>query len=392
MKRFIISVLFVSVFFIGLGTIIEKTSAKFKSDEKALEIINRARTAIGGDANLRNVNSMTIMANITHTLETPETQVLKGGTMEINLQFPGMFSKMVKIGNPDNANGEAEIVKNVDVIVMKKGEGETVDLKGVGEDGNKNVVVIRKDGGEIKSEDVRVEGNKVIVTKKDGTTEELKIDGNSPTEKVIVRKNSDNNGVFVDESGKTYILDGNSTFVPNNKMHAKHDNGMRNNEMLRTTIGLLLTAPQGLDVTYKYLGEGNVDGSTVNIIGVESMGDSFKLFIDASTNLPKMISFEGKQHRMIFVKKDDMPNMQKGEKMEFKVDMPNSESVETQIKFSDFRSVNGISLPHRWIESVGGKTMMTTDITSFEINPANIVDKFKDTKVFVRTGKSTENN
>ena len=53
MKRFIFSILCVSVFFIGVGSLVERTGAKFKSDEKALALIDKARQAIGGDAAVR---------------------------------------------------------------------------------------------------------------------------------------------------------------------------------------------------------------------------------------------------------------------------------------------------------------------------------------------------
>lgn len=42
MKKFIFSILCVSVFFIGLGGLINQVGAKFKSDERALEIIKQA--------------------------------------------------------------------------------------------------------------------------------------------------------------------------------------------------------------------------------------------------------------------------------------------------------------------------------------------------------------
>ena len=43
MKRFTISVLAIAVFFIGLGSLIERTGAKFKSDPQALEMICEKR-------------------------------------------------------------------------------------------------------------------------------------------------------------------------------------------------------------------------------------------------------------------------------------------------------------------------------------------------------------
>src|SRR5690606_36168562 len=126
MKRFIISVLSVSVFFIGLGGIMEKTSAKLKSDARALELIRLARIAIGGDANIRNVRSMTITATTTHNLEINGVAETKQGTMEINLEMPGKFNKMVRIGNPSDNAVTSEVQKQTNVFVVRK-TGEAAD-------------------------------------------------------------------------------------------------------------------------------------------------------------------------------------------------------------------------------------------------------------------------
>ena len=67
--------------------------------------------------------------------------------------------------------------------------------------------------------------------------------------------------------------------------------------------------------------------------------------------------------------------------------MDSSETVERQVRFSDFRSVGGLLLPYKWTETVGGNAGETVDITSYEINPANIADKFQNQKVLIRTQK-----
>ena len=120
MKRFIVSVLCTSVFFIGLGSLIEKTSAKFKSDEKALALIAQARQAIGGDANIKNVRSMTIIGNSTHIFEMEGVQRNEQGGLEINFELPGKFNRMVRIGNPTGAEGSSEFHKEVDVLITKR--------------------------------------------------------------------------------------------------------------------------------------------------------------------------------------------------------------------------------------------------------------------------------
>ena len=61
--------------------------------------------------------------------------------------------------------------------------------------------------------------------------------------------------------------------------------------MLRTTLALLLTAPEGVDVGYTYVGEESVDGATCDVINAESAGSSFRLYLDKSSHLPKMVAF-----------------------------------------------------------------------------------------------------
>ena len=75
-----------------------------------------------------------------------------------------------------------------------------------------------------------------------------------------------------------------------------------------------------------------------------------------------------------------------------KKEMANAPKMEHLIKFSDFRSVGGLLLPYRWVETVDGKQSQITDITSYEINPANIADKFKHQNVFVRKMKPKSDN
>jgi hypothetical protein len=58
---------------------------------------------------------------------------------------------------------------------------------------------------------------------------------------------------------------------------------------------------------------------------------------------------------------------------------------ETLMKVSDFRSVGGVLLPHRWTTTVNGQTTETLDILSYDVNPADIADKFTKQRVLMRT-------
>ncbi|CAN5611819.1 hypothetical protein BH20ACI4_BH20ACI4_34810 [soil metagenome] len=368
MKRFIISVLCVSVFFIGLGGLVEKTSANFKSDARALELIRLARAAVGGDANIRSVRSMTISGTTTHTFKTDSTTDIKQGNLEINFEFPGKFSKMVRIGNP--GDGNEDIRKDVDVIVLKKDDG-TTDVKDLG-DGRK--VVIVKDGdGKVVSEDIKpADGERKIVIKKaDGTvvSEDVK-GGDSAT--------------WTTGDGKKIVVDKDVKFI----RAGEGGETFRHNEMLRTTLALLLTAPEGTDVSYIYAGEETVDGAACNAVNVEATGSKFKLYLDKTTNLPKMISYLGAPMRVMKMEKPASSGDAANKDVKvFVKKIDSSELIEHQVRFSDFRSVGSLLLPHKWTTTVGGNAGETVDITSYEINPANIAEKFQNQKVFIRTQK-----
>jgi hypothetical protein len=363
MKRFIVSVLCVSVFFIGLGGLVNKVGAKFKSDEKALELLRKARQAIGGEAAVADVKSMTILGKATKTFEVEGVAKTDQGDLEINFELPNKMSKMMKIGSGD---GDNQIVdKRANVIVMNKdGGGGNVQFRTEGDDA--------ANGDNVK---------KIIIKKSDGTTEEVKTSDKEP---IMLQRTGGNQTVVTSEDGKTVNVEGNKVFI------RKADGGgepFRSNELFRTTLSLLLTAPEDLEVTYTYLGEGSVDGNSCDIISASDGGSAFKLYLDKSTSLPRMMTFQSIKPFMIKIDTDAAKPDASGDMKVFTRQLAEPEMAEFQVKFSDFRSVGGLQLPFKWTQTVGGKDDEVTDITSYEINPANIADKFKEmpTKVFVRT-------
>ena len=371
-------ILLVSTFFIGLGSLIDHAGANLKSDAKALELIRQSRAAIGGETNINNVRSLTIAGTAAHFFDREGVQQTESGTLEINLQLPNQFSKMVKIGSldGDDTTGGME-KKRIEVIVMKDGDGNvlTEDVRG----DDKSITKIEKNGvilkeatdGNLKTDGVR----KIIIKKDDGSVREI-----NPGDKNVFFKKEGDTQTIKTEDGKTVILHKN--------IKTEDISGSRSNELFRTTLALLLTAPEGLDVSYNFAGEGDVDGNSCNIVEAQTGGSSFKLFLDKSNYLPRMISFMG----------IDLPNLVKlnktagdSQQKEIKVLVSTSDDaaqVEHQMKFSDYRNVGGLLLPYRWSETAGGKPAQNIDITNYEINPGNIGEKFQNQHTFIRMKKS----
>ncbi|MEZ5344435.1 MAG: hypothetical protein R2681_02670 [Pyrinomonadaceae bacterium] len=390
MRSFIVTAFIAAFFFIGVTALISDASANLSADAKAEELIKRSRQAIGGESAIDAVKSMTISGEISHIQTTNGEK--KVGSIEINFEFLGKFAKTIKIGEPD----ESKDGNNIKLV-------ETVIVSGDGTDGI-DVEIDSSNGDTWTSDD----GKKIVVRKmnKNSGDEKDKVE-----EKVIVRKKGDGDKSWTSEDGKTVIVeekidskgdktvwtkkDGNVLTIDKigeGGMNFRSSGFPRQNEFLRTTVALLLSAPEGVEANYKFIGEGTVDGKASNIIEVESKGAVFKLYLDASTNLPQMISFSEKHHEMVFASKDEKGNVSKKVIVELKKGSSEAKEVERQIKFSNFRKAGNLNFPHRWVETVDGKPEQTIDFKNFAVNPPDIANKFKNEKVFVRKIKPKSEN
>src|SRR5690606_7843704 len=231
-------------------------------DQKALEIVAKARQAIGGDAAIADVRGMVIKAQTTHIIKTDSTENLVGGETEITMMLPDKLMRTVKIGNGEAATGERHEMKSHDVVILKKGDGENVDF--VGKDG----VFTSNDGKTVV----------VRVGPKDGTAEWTPDgDKEAKVERVIVRGH---------EGGSTGV-------------------GIRHNELLRMTLMLLISAPEGYDVTYTYEGESSVDGTAVDVVAASFGGAAYRLHFDKYTSMPVAIGYSGPAAKIFKVRKTD---------------------------------------------------------------------------------------
>ncbi len=233
MKKFILSVLCAAVFFIGFGNSIEETGASFKSDEHALSLIKQAQTAIGGEEALKSVKALTIKGAMAKTLDLEDASRTQQIELEMNVQFPNRFAKTMKQSRVDNTTGE----KTVEAAEVRM---------------QRNAIVRNGNGGNVTYKIKRNKGDMVVDTAEA-----------SDMTKFIVNKD------------------------------LKMGSGMnaQQNELFRTTLPLLLTAPQGIDTTFNYIGDAEVDGNNCDIVEVVGGNLSVKLFLHKSSHLPRMISY-----------------------------------------------------------------------------------------------------
>lgn len=361
MKRFIVSILFATVFSIGLSALVESVGARFKSDEKALALIRQARLAIGGDQSIAEVRSLIIKGNSTHTFKIEGAARTESGETEIAIQLPDQLSKMVRIGRHDEPGAEAgKMVREKHDVIIMRGEAKGDELAATE---GKKVILKKIDDGNGEIEKVVIEGKEGEFTTSDG-------------KKVFLRRADGANVEKVFHGGKA-------------EMRAAHE-GARQNELLRLTLSLLLTAPEGMDVSYTYAGEGDVDGTTCNIVNAEFAGSNIRLFLSKASSLPVMVSYQGHAMPRVMAFKTSAPEgaePMKDKVVTFSHKIEAPETAEVQVRFSDYRGVNGVQMPYKWTTLVAGQPSEIFDVTTYDVNPANIADKFQNRKVFVRTKK-----
>ncbi|HKX83950.1 MAG TPA: hypothetical protein VJL58_07020, partial [Pyrinomonadaceae bacterium] len=219
---------------------------------------------------------------------------------------------------------------------------------------------------------------RVVIKKDDGSVQEL----GSGEAKIFLKKAGEPHEL----TWKTEDAEGKHIVVE--RAHRAEHDGMRQNELLRMSLGLLLSSPEGMDVNYTFAGEGDVDGTSCNIVNAEFGGSSVKLYISKASSLPVMLAYKGHQMPQMFELRVDGPKS--GEELKRDVvfvgrtEMTEPDTAEFQVRLSDYRGVNGVQLPYRWTTTVNGKADETFDVTTYEINPSNISEKFQHERMPLR--------
>jgi hypothetical protein len=326
-----------ATFIVGDFTIAHlNASASGLKDERAEALLAQARQAIGGEAAINAVTNLLINGKVSHKINLPDLQAQSvTGDVEMALELPDKLHKQFKIGSLPGAGAETDkkfMIKRADVIVHRSAEA-----------------------GEASPERIQ------------------------------------------------------------KRVAAPHSN-----DLSRLMFGLLLKASPAFGAAYNYLGEGTVDGTNADIVEARNeAGGAIKLYLDKQSHLPLMMSYRGvKRSQMLFIKKDgeNAANIEKdviilndekllsegphkftirkrGENGAMTEDVRSAplrvqmEEADIQLRFSDYRSVNGLMLPHRLVESVNGQETELTTVDSYQINVSNLAEKFKDSFQRVRVPK-----
>jgi hypothetical protein len=153
-------------------------------------------------------------------------------------------------------------------------------------------------------------------------------------------------------------------------------------ELTRIAIGWLLSSSSSFPVEFSYAGEAEAPDGKADALDVKGPnGFSARLFLDRETHRPLMLTYKGKR---IMMRTFTGPPRSKEEKEEIDKESKageaaaaNQPDVEYQIRFSEHREVDGISLPHRLTRAIDGEVNEEWEISKFQINPSLKAEKFE---------------
>lgn len=381
MKKFFLAVFGAVLLFLGLGVLTENIGAKFNSDEKALALIRQARMAIGGDAALAEIKGLSIKGSSTHTFDIDGVARTETGESEIVMQLSGVLARKMSIGDRQLA-ATGSVVEGIRWNSATEGATETITLSRSGEPSEARsetkIIVKRVDGSSepadavktitMNGEPIEVRAKTVILNGKDGQALTI---GQESTDVIVLNRDGENT-VFAKRidggSAGEANIDGNVV-----KVRSIPGKAVRSNELARLALMLLLTPPKGLDVSYRYAGEGNIGGIDVNTIDADIDGSIIKLHLDRYSNFPVAINYsEAKMMAIAFKGSTDGEVASADVKTrEFKmVGVSGDQNEDRQVRLSDFRSVNGVLLPYQWTTYVGETVIDSFAVASYEVNPA----------------------
>jgi hypothetical protein len=158
-------------------------------------------------------------------------------------------------------------------------------------------------------------------------------------------------------------------------------------DVARNLLAWLLTAPDSYQIQFTYAGEADAPEGKADILDAKNAeGFAARIFLDKKTHQPLMLSYRTVVPKMV-IRSVQAASSEEGEKKAKEMEkhaqdeiakaQQNAQESEVQIFYADFRSVDGLLLPHKITRSVSGEVSEEWEITKFKINPPLKAEKFK---------------
>lgn len=170
-------------------------------------------------------------------------------------------------------------------------------------------------------------------------------------------------------------------------------------ELSRMMLGWFGMAHPSLQARYSYAGEAESPDGKAHVIDVkDAKGFEARLFIDQNNYLPLMVTYKGRQPRMVTQRTpgsgptahggsgsgaearqltdEERKKLQQDGEAQIKREMADQPLVEFSLFFDDWREVDGLNFPHVFRRAVAGETTEEWTVSNVKVNPKLDAKKF----------------
>jgi hypothetical protein len=141
--------------------------------------------------------------------------------------------------------------------------------------------------------------------------------------------------------------------------------------MARYLLAFTLTAQPDFPVQFTYAGQAEAPDGKADVLDGTGPNDfRIRLYLDAQSHLPLMLSYQGAEQRVMINRRigpgGPPPDP---EKMKKELgDLPKPKMVEYQVRPSEYKKVNGRLLPHVLTWTVAGNVAEEIEVKKFTLN------------------------
>ena len=147
-------------------------------------------------------------------------------------------------------------------------------------------------------------------------------------------------------------------------------------DFAHTTLGLLLTTVSSFPVEYAFAGEADSPEGKADVLDVKGPnGFAARLFLDQKSHRPLMLTCKSRRpHVMMRTTTSGPPSEHDLEKQLKEAEA--APEVEHQVRYSAYKEINGISLPHKVSRGIEGETSEEIEFKKVKVNPSLKPEKF----------------
>jgi hypothetical protein len=151
-------------------------------------------------------------------------------------------------------------------------------------------------------------------------------------------------------------------------------------DLARTALAFLLASPASLPLEFTSGGEAESDEGKADVIDATGAGNfAARIFLDQKSHRPLMLVYRGVAPRVMIQTQQGPPpegGRGRGEASHDAPAGPAPQLVDITLYLDDYKSVDGVMLPHHMARSIDGKPAEETTFKTIKINPAFKADTF----------------